>query len=46
MENLKLVLDVYKDSRVFVNNEKELFMEIDKKMDTVIDNIYNIKKMI
>lgn len=45
MENLKLVLDIYKNSRVFVNNnEKELFLEIDKKMDTVIDNIYKIKK--
>jgi len=45
MENLKLVLDIYKNSRVFVNNnEKELFVEIDKKMDTVIDNIYKIKK--
>ena len=45
MENLKLVLDIYKNSRVFTNsNEKELFLEIDKKMDTVIDNIYKIKK--
>lgn len=45
MENLKLVLDIYKNSRVFVNNnEKELFVEVDKKMDTVIDNIYKIKK--
>ena len=44
MENLMQVLEIYKNSSVFVNTTNDKFIEIDKKMDIVIDNIYKMKR--